>query len=179
MRLSFVILAQLTAFLPHLWYILYLKWRFQSWGHFLSSLYQFSTRSSSMASVGFCKIPPLPWPSMASRVAWSSIDSIGWIPWKLSPIAPWIPQKLSVESMEIYRKRRQLIPLNFPLNVHCFFGSPWKWSPNTPWRWKWNPRNSVEISETGVVQQIHALSDVFWVTESKSISVFCKVYIWY
>ena len=109
-----------------------------------------------MASVEFCKIPPLPGPSMASMVAWKSIESIGWIPWKWSPIAPWIPQKLSVESMETYRNRRQF-STKFPL----FFGSPWKWSLNTPWKWQWNPWNSVEISETGVVQQMHALSDVF------------------
>ena len=89
-------------------------------GHFLSSLYQFSTRSSSMASVEFCKIPPLPWPSMASMVAWTSIESIGWIPWKWSPMAPWIQQKLSVESMQTYWKRRKLMPLTFPLNFHCF-----------------------------------------------------------
>ena len=81
-------------------------WTTDPWIHFLSSLYQFSTRSSSMASVEFCKIPPFPWPSMASMVAWTSIESIGWI-------APWIPQKLSVESMETYRKRRKLMPLNF------------------------------------------------------------------
>ena len=42
----------------------------------------------------------LPWPSMASMVAWTSIESIGWIPWKWSPIAPWIPQKLSEKYME-------------------------------------------------------------------------------
>ena len=126
-----------------------------------------------MASVEFCKIPPLPWPSMGSMVAWTSIESIGWIPWKWSPIAPWIPHKLSVESMETYRKRRKLIPLNYALNFHCFLevhgngvqilhgsgsgihGIPW-------------------ISETGVVQQMHVLSDVFWVTESKSILVFEK-----
>ena len=41
-----------------------------------------------------------------------------------------------------------------------FFGSPWKWSPNTPWKWQWNLRNSMEISDTGVVQQMHVLSDV-------------------
>ena len=51
---------------------------------------------------------------------------------------------------------------------------PWKWSPNTPWKWQWNPRISMEISETGVVQQMHVLSDVFWVTESNSIMVFVK-----
>ena len=98
----------------------YLKLWFQTWGHFPSSLYQFSTRSSSMASMEFCKIPPHPWHSMASMIAWTSIESIGWIAWKWSPIAPWIPQKLSVESMETHRKRRKLMPLNFPLNVHCF-----------------------------------------------------------
>ena len=54
---------------------------------------------------------------MASMVAWTSIESIGWIPW--SPIVPWIPQKLSVESMETYGKHRKLMPLNFPLNFHC------------------------------------------------------------
>ena len=146
---------------------MYLRWRFQSWGHFLSSLNQFSTRSSSMACVQLCKIPLFPWPSMASMVAWTSIESIGWIPWKWSPIAPWIPQKLSVESMETYRKHRKLMPLNIPLNFHCFLevhgdrvrilhgsgsvihGIPWK-------------------SQTGVVQQMHVWSDVFWVTESKS-----------
>ena len=69
-----------------------------------------------MASVKFCKVPPLPWPSMASMVAWTSMESIGWIP--------------------------------------C------KWSPNTPWKWQWNPRNYMEISETGVVQQMHVVSDV-------------------
>ena len=57
-----------------------------------------------MASVEFCKIPPVPWPSMASMVAWTSIESIGWIPWKWSPIAPWIPHKLSVESTEFHGK---------------------------------------------------------------------------
>ena len=87
-------------------------------GHFLSSLYQFSTRSSSTASMEICKIPPISWPSMASMVA--SIESIGWIPWKWSPIAPWIPQNLSVESMETYRKRRKLMPLNCPLYFQCF-----------------------------------------------------------
>ena len=98
---------------------MYLKWRSQSWGHFLSSLHQFSNRSSSMASVEFCKIPPLPWPSMVAWT-WTSIESIGWIPWKWSPIAPWMPQKLSVESMETYRKRRKFMSLNFALNFHCF-----------------------------------------------------------
>ena len=73
-----------------------------------------------MASVEFCKIPSLSWPSMASMVAWTSIESIRWIPWKWSPIAPWIPQKLSVESMETNRKRRKFMPLNFALNFHCF-----------------------------------------------------------
>ena len=75
-----------------------------------------------MASVEFCKIPPLPWPAMASMVSWTPIESIGWT---------------------------------------LFFGSPWKWSPNTPWKWQWNSRNSMEISETGVVQQMHVLPDVF------------------
>ena len=46
------------------------------------------------------------------------VDSMEMIPWKSN--APWIPQKLSVESMETHRKRRKLMPLNFPLNVHCF-----------------------------------------------------------
>ena len=73
-----------------------------------------------MASVEFCKIPPFPWPSMASMVAWTSIESIGWITWKWSPIAPWISQKLSVESMETYRKRSKLMPLNYALSFHCF-----------------------------------------------------------
>ena len=72
-----------------------------------------------MASVEFCKIPPLPWPSMVAWT-WTSIESIGWIPWKWSPIAPWMPQKLSVESMETYRKRRKFMSLNFALNFHCF-----------------------------------------------------------
>ena len=31
-----------------------------------------------MASVEFCKIPPLPWPAMASMVSWTPIEGIGW-----------------------------------------------------------------------------------------------------
>ena len=85
---------------------------------------------------------------MASMVAWTSMESIGRILWKWSPIAPWIPHKLSVEYMETNRKRRKLMPLNNPLNLHCFFGSPWKCSLNTPWKWQWDPRNSMDISES-------------------------------
>ena len=38
-----------------------------------------------------------------------------------------------------------------------------EWSPNTLWKWQWNPWNSMEVSDMGVVQQmhIHVLSDVF------------------
>ena len=152
---------------------MYWKWRFQSWGHFLSSLYQFSTRSSSMASVEFCKIPPLPWPSMASTVAWTSIESIGWIPWKWSPIAPWIPHKLSVESMEANRKRRKLMPLNFPLNFPSFGKSMEIES-------EYSMEVAVDSTEfhgnlrDGSGSANACIIRLFWVTESKSTLVFVK-----
>ena len=69
---------------------------------------------ASWNSVKFHLFHGLPWHP------WLHGHHIRWIPWKWSQIAPWIPQKLSVESMETYRKRTKLMPLNFPLNFHCF-----------------------------------------------------------
>ena len=39
--------------------------------------------------------------------------------------------------------------IEFKEAMACHAMLPWKWIPNTPWKWQWNPWNSMEISETG------------------------------
>ena len=87
--------------------------------------------------VEFCKILPL---SIAFHDSHRCMDinrkHLGGFHGNGSPIAPWIPQKLSkeyMETVEYIESVEKFMPLNFPQNVHCFFLSPWKWSSNTPW----------------------------------------------
>ena len=102
----FYILAQLTAFCATFVINIVFKMKVSVLGpfshQFISILNQIKFHGNFTSS-------------MASMVAWTSMEIIGRILWTWSPIAPWIPHKLSVEYMETNRKRRTLMPLNYPL----------------------------------------------------------------
>ena len=90
----------------------------------------------------------------------------------------WLTFKLFYNCMWYIAYLVILIKVFMKLNINNYFCLETKWLPTknsrNPWKWQWNPRNSMEISEVRVVQQMHVLSDVFWVPESKSILVFVK-----
>ena len=67
------------------------------------SLNQFSTRSSSMASVEFCNIPPLPWHSMEAMVchAMASME-----------MESEYSMEVAVESMECHGNLRDRLDCN-------------------------------------------------------------------